>query len=219
MQVKRAQWIGDALGEKPTFGLNEKGTPAFWYGASLYVQRAIVEEAKAVALAAVGTDIGEANETKEKVEIAQAKMTDEDRRVVVGPDGTITIPAVACSKPTKSTGKIILMKSFGDGFQLHYSRTGGANQEFEYTFDSPKAGKYKLTALVATPSWRQHLFVAVNGSKDKVDIALPHTVGMWETTEPVEIALVKGKNVLTFSREHESLKGVTIKELKLTPAE
>jgi hypothetical protein len=40
---------------------------------------------------------------------------------------------------------------------------------------------------------------------------------MWDTTEPVEIALVKGRNVVRFSREHESLKGVTIKEFTLTP--
>ena len=218
MQVKRAQWIGDVMGEKRTFGLCEKGAPAFWYGVSLYVQRVIVEEAKAVALAAVGVDIGEANETKEKVEIENASMTDADRKIVVGPDGTITIPAVGCSKPTESTSKIILMRSFGEGFQLHYNRTGGANQEFEYTFEVPKAGTYELTALVATPSWKQHLFVSTNGSKEKADIAMPHTVGMWETTAPVELTLAAGRNVLTFSREHKDLKGVSIKELTLTPA-
>ena len=52
---------------------------------------------------------------------------------------------------------------------------------------------------------------------EPVDIALPLTVGMWDKTEPVEVALVKGKNVLTFSRQHEGLKGVTIKDFSLTP--
>jgi len=59
--------------------------------------------------------------------------------------------------------------------------------------------------------------VSANGSDEKVDVALPHTVGMWETTSPVEVTLTAGQNVLTFSREHENLKGLSIKEFKLTP--
>ncbi|MHC4199400.1 MAG: hypothetical protein ACYSU0_05365, partial [Planctomycetota bacterium] len=86
LHVRRAQWIGDVLGEKRTFGLHS-GAPAFWNGVALYVQRAIIEEAKAVALAAVGTDIGEANESKVKEAIKAATMTEEDRKTVVGNDG------------------------------------------------------------------------------------------------------------------------------------
>ena len=103
-----------------------------------------------------------------------------------------------------------------DGNCRHRSRTGG-HEEFEYTFDAPKAGKYALTARVVTPSWKQHLFVAANGAKERTDIALPFTVGMWDKTEPVEVTLVEGENVLTFSRNHEGLKGVTIKDFTLTP--
>ena len=40
------------------------------------------------------------------------------------------------------------------GKQLHYARNGGA-QDFEYTFEAPRAGTYELTARVVTPSWRQ----------------------------------------------------------------
>jgi len=39
---------------------------------------------------------------------------------------------------------------------------------------------------------------------------------MWDTTQPVEISLVKGKNVLRFSREGAT-KGLTIKDFTLTP--
>lgn len=214
MQVKRAQWIGDVLGEKRTFGFLS-GDPAFWYGVSLYRQRAIIEEARAVALAAVGTDIGEANETKEKVDIAKVTITDADRKIAVDKNGAITIPAAAASKPTKSTGKIIFMKSNLGGKQLHYSRTGG-HQDFEYIVNAPKAGKYALTARVVTPSWKQHLLVAANGANQPVDMALPFTVGMWDRTDPVDITLVKGRNVLRFFREGE-VKGVTIKDFTLTP--
>ena len=40
---------------------------------------------------------------------------------------------------------------------------------------------------------------------------------MWETTGPVEINLAKGRNVLTFSRAHEGLKEVTIRDFTLVP--
>jgi hypothetical protein len=214
LQVKRAQWIGDVLGEPRTFGLLS-GDPAFWNGVALYVQRAIIAEAKAVALAAVGEDIGEANETNEEVDIANATLTDADRKIIVDKNGVITIPATACSKPTSSTGKIIFMESVLGGTQLHYSRTGDP-EEFEYTFDAPAAGKYSLSARVVTPSWKQHLLVAANGAKEPVDVALPHTVGMWDKTQPVEVNLARGRNVLRFSR-NEPVKGLTIKDFTLTP--
>ena len=212
MQVKRAHWIGDVMGEKRTYGFLS-GDPAFWNGVALYTQRAIIEDAKAKTLAAVG----EANETKEKVDMAKVAMTDADRKITVDNKGVVTIPASATSKPTESTGKIIFMESDLGGKQLHYSRTGKP-KDFEYAFDCPRAGKYALTARVVTPSWKQHLLVLVNGDKEPMDIALPFTVGMWGRTQPVELALVKGRNVLRFTR-NEPVKGLTIRDFTLTPAE
>ena len=215
MQVLRAKWIGDAMGEARTFGFLT-GDPAFWNGVALYTQRKIIREADAKTLAAVGEDIGEANETKEKVEIAKVTLSAEDRAIAVDGNGVITIPAAASSKPTESTGKILFMPSNLGGKQLHYNRNGEP-EEFEYTFEAPKAGKYALTARVVTPSWKQRLTVKANGSSP-VEIALPFTVGMWEQTEPVMITLQQGSNVLTFSREQDQgLKGVTIRDFTLTP--
>jgi len=215
LQVKRAQWVGDVMGEKRIFGLLS-GDPAFWNSVALYRQWGIIQEAKAVALEAVGTDIGEANESRVKEAIKVAALTEKDRKIVVGAGGVITIPAAACSKPTNSTRKIVFMKSNLGGMQLHYNRLG-KGEEFEYTFDAPAAGKYALTARVVTPSWKQHLSVAANGAKTPTDIVLPHTVGMWDTTQPVEVSLVKGRNVLRFWRDHERLKGLTIKDFTLRP--
>jgi len=218
MQVKRAQWMGNVMDEIPVYGFLS-GTPGLWYGISLYKQREIIEEAEAVALAAVGTELGEANESDVKYAIAQATMTEADKKVSVGRGGVITIPASACSNPTKSTGKIIFMQSVLGGKQLHSSRTGKP-QTFEYTFDAPKAGNYALTARVVTPTPDQLLAVAVNGAKEPVAIALPFTVGMWDKTAPVKIALKKGKNVLTFSRAGDDpnyIRGLTIKDFSLAP--
>jgi hypothetical protein len=41
---------------------------------------------------------------------------------------------------------------------------------------------------------------------------------MWDKTPPVELALVKGKNVLLFSRGGTNIKGLTLKDFTLTPA-
>jgi len=213
LPVQRAQWIGDALGEKRSYGFHA-GVPGLWNGVALYLQRAIADEAKAKTLAAVGTELGEANESKVK-DIEQVAVTDADRKVSVAADGTITVPAVACTSPTASTGKVIFMKSHGGGMQLHYGRIGEP-QPVEYTIDVPRAGRYALVAKVVTVSPDQHLFVAANGSAEAKDIPLPYTLGAWQKTAAVEVTLAAGKNVLRFTRE-EPVRGMSVKEFTLTP--
>ncbi len=218
MEVLRAYWFGDLAGEQRAYGFDagkKPSKPGFWNDLALSRRQQIVEDSKAIALAAVGTDIGEANESKVKDVITAIRISDADRQIVIAADGTITIPAVACSSPTNSTTKIRFMPSNLGGMQLHYARLGGA-EDFEYTLDAPADGKYKLTARVVTTSPEQHLMLAINGAKDATDIAVPFTIGQWNQTVPVEVALVKGKNVLRFSRP-EPVKGVTIKDFMLTP--
>jgi hypothetical protein len=214
LQALRAEWVGDVLGEQRAFGFCSEAS-GFWTGVALYRQRAIIEESKAVALAAVGTDIGEANESKEKDVVEATVVTEADRKIVIGQDGVIAIPAVACSIPATNTEKIVFMKSFLGGLQMHYNRNGKP-EAFEYAFDAPEAGKYALSARVVTVSPDQRLLVAANDAKASVDIAVPYTIGKWEQTQPVEVSLVKGKNVLRFTR-NEPVKGLTIKEFTLKP--
>lgn len=218
LQVKRAQWIGDVLGEKRALGL--VGTePGFWNGIALYRQHKIIREAKSVALAAVGEELGEANESDVDYAIESAKVSGVDKEIRVDAKGVIAIPAVACTTPAKSTSKIIFMDSFREGKQLHYSRTG-QDEDFEYAIEAPASGKYALTAKVASPSWKQHFHVIANQSKP-VNLALPHTLGLWDTTDPVTVELTKGPNTLRFTRQgvpHEVwVKGITFKEFELTP--
>jgi len=218
MMVKRAQWIGDVFNEERVFGLHS-GTPGFWYGVSLHTQRDIIEDLEAKALAAVGEELGEANESKVKYDEVETAVTDADREIVVDRGtGTITVPAAACSKPRGSTHKIRFMPSNLGGKQLHYNRVGKP-EEFEYVVDAPKGGAYRLTARVITPTPKQFLRVAVNGAKEPVDIELPLTAGLWGATEPVEIALSKGRNLLRFSRIGDDIRGLTIRDFTLTPKE
>jgi hypothetical protein len=79
-QVQRAQWVGDLLDEKRVYGFHAD-LSGIWNSVALYRQRAIIEEAKAVTLAAVGTDIGEANESKEKDVVREVALADEDKKV------------------------------------------------------------------------------------------------------------------------------------------
>ena len=209
LQVLRARWIGSALSDKG-------GVPSgFWHGVADFQQQAVIEKAKTVTLAAVGTDIGEANESKEKEAIKAAVVSEADRKIVGGPNGVITIPSVACSSPTNSTGKIRFMSSYLGGMQLHYGRLGNA-ESFEYTFEAPAAGAYALSARVVTVSPDQHLLVTTNDDKTPLNIAVPYTIGQWDQTLPVEVSLVKGKNVLRFTR-NDSVKGLTIKDFTLKP--
>jgi hypothetical protein len=216
MQVKRAQWIGDVMGEPRVYGLLAKETPEFWYGLSLYRQRALIADADMKTLAAAGEELGEANESHVKYAFVSPPVTEADRQVSVDAKGVITIPAAACTTPTESTGKIIFMDSNLGGKQLHYSRTGSP-ETFVYTIDVPKAGTYALSARVACPSWGQLLVVQVNDA-EPVEMELPLTVGLWGSMEPTEISLPKGKNVLTFSRTGDNIRGLTIKDFTLTPA-
>ncbi|MCB9880074.1 MAG: hypothetical protein H6835_20975, partial [Planctomycetes bacterium] len=219
LQIKRAQWIGDVAGEKRVFGALA-GDPGFWYGVALHRQRALIEAAQTKTLAAVGSELAEANESSVHYAVEAATVTDADRAIVSRDDGVLVIPAVACSSPAKSTRKIVFMPSNLGGKQLHYARNGG-DQDFEYSFDAPTAGRYALTARVVTPSWKQHLLVSANGGAP-VDLALPFTVGMWQTTEPVHVTLVAGRNVLRFTRvgapREVEVKGFTIRDFTLKPA-
>jgi len=213
-KVLRAQWIGEILGEEAyNDRLNIAG--GFWSAVAHCQAEAIVAAAKAVELGPLGQDIAEANQSKEAEAIEKAHITEADKKIVVGSDGAIAIPAAACSKPTGNTKTIAFMKSHAGGMQLHYNRLGG-EEAFEYTFDAPQAGKYALAARVATVSSDQKLSVAPNGLQEPIVVAMPCTLGMWQDTEPVEIALVKGQNVLRFTRK-APFRGLTIKQFTLTP--
>ncbi|MBT8044284.1 MAG: hypothetical protein KJO79_04975, partial [Verrucomicrobiae bacterium] len=113
---------------------------------------------------------------------------------------------------------IRFMPSNLGGMQLHYTRFGGADT-FAYTINTPAAGTYQLTARLVTPAPKQHLFLKVNKANKVTDIALPYTIGMWDQTKAVAVELKKGENVLTFSRGHYFMRGVTIRDFKLVPAQ
>jgi hypothetical protein len=202
LKALRAQWVGDALNEEPYNGfLQGRGGP--WNVLAHFKKRMIVAEAKPATLAALGAELGEANESAETkaMAVAKAAVTDADRKIVIGSQGTITIPAAACG------GGNPLVKSFLGGQQMIWS--GPVTCEIEV----PRAGTYALAARVVTLHGEDAVQLTLNGSKHPLAMAIPYTIGSWQQTAPVEVALVPGKNTLSFSKPATSL---ALKEIVLT---
>lgn len=209
MQVMRAHWTGEVMGESRAWGLLGKD-PGFWNGVALYTQ-------KAVNAAAYPEHPGEA-EPNGPPEVGKFLMEERDREITVGRDGVITIPAVAATESEGDTEKIIFMRNDDGGAQMHYRRVGGP-QPFQYRLDVPEAGKFSITAKVVTPRGTQSLLLVVNGGSP-VEIELPHTVGLWALTEPETIKLRAGRNTLSFNHQFDGVpKGFTIQNFTLNPIE
>lgn len=149
-------------------------TPEFWNGVALLTQRQMIETAGAKALAAVGTDIGEAKVSKKKEIYTAVKMSDAGRMIAIGRDGVVTIPAAATTKPETSTGRILFTNSVLGGKQLHYGRNSGA-QDFEYAVQLPAAGRDRRRDDQAV-----HAHTSATAVKDGTDNGTGERAGMAE---------------------------------------
>jgi len=124
LKVKRAQWVGDVMGEKRVYG-KHGGNPGLWNGISLQTQEAVIKASKAVTLDALGSELGESNRPLTLAEKASAiEARPEDKKIAYGANGVITIPAAALSKPAKGARDVNLMKSFTGGMQMFLPRFG-----------------------------------------------------------------------------------------------
>jgi hypothetical protein len=207
LKVQRAQWISRILGETQ-YNHRKAIEGGFWSQLAQYQAQSLASTA--VTLGPLGKELAEANETKGKQKIDNAKVEAADQNIVSSADGSITIPAVAHSSPA---GSFAAMKSFTEGMQLHI--TGG--YKAEYVVDVPQAGKYTLSAHMATLQDGHKLWIAVNNPQQPIPFPVPYTVGLWQESKPIEITLVKGKNTLHIALEKES-RGVSVKEFQLKPA-
>ncbi len=206
LKVLRAQWVSRILGEE---AYNDRRQIPGGLWSSLAHYEAMVIAAHAVELGPLGQELAEANESLDKMNADQAAVKMADQQVTTGPDGAISISAVM---HCKATGPAMILKCFTGGQQMNCS--GGFKTQ--YVFTAPQAGRYALTARVATLQEGQKFLFAAN-AKPAVEFAVPYTVGLWQTTRPVEVSLVKGQNVLNFEVQAGS-RGVAIKQFTLTPA-
>ncbi len=223
-RVLRAQWVGDALGKEDVSIRHYGKGGGFWDGLAFYKKRAIAEDAEAkveTELANLSEDearlLGESDEILGDGKENAIEIPDEDRKIVIAADGTITIPAAACSKPTSNTDKIAFIESWGGGVQVHYARLGNRPELLRYTVELPASGKYELIARVATVGTKQQAIFRLN-RRTLVDVPLPYTKGMWKETEPVSIDLREGRNTIMVTCRAPN-RGVSIKEFRLKPVQ
>ncbi|MFM8594079.1 MAG: hypothetical protein ACKOCK_06790, partial [Chloroflexota bacterium] len=217
-QVRRAQWIGDACGEQDvsmargTFGL--KG--GFWDGLAFVKKQLIVKKAEIAALELVGgMKLGESDELLGDEKGEAIEIPDSYKEIKVADDGTITLPAVACYSPRESSDRILFLKSWDDGYQLHYSRLGVQPELVKYRVEVPADGEYELTAQAATVSPNLEALVRINRD-EPTPFAMPYTKGLWETSEPVRVTLSAGRNTISVTARSPN-RGVSIKHWQLKP--
>ena len=216
LKVKRAQLIGEAIGEPRIYGLHGGESPGLWHSVAIAVQDGIADQVKA--------NREKDSSRDKKPEIEKTVITDDDRKVVSDSSGVITIPAVATKIPEQNTAIpgwglmeiVTFTESNLGGKQLHFSRYG-SSQTLEYTFDVSMAGKYELTSRMASSRWDMSLLVSVNDASP-VTMAIPFNSGLWDTSKPVTINLKAGSNTLVIARSQDMRKGIAIKDFTLTPA-
>ncbi len=217
-KVVRAQWIGDALGEKDVnIGPGQVGTGGgFWDGLAYCKKQAIVKDAEVKALELMGgMKLGESDELMGDEVGAEIEIPDESKEIVVESDGTFIIPAVACSSPKKSSDRILFMENETGGYQLHYSRLGAQPELVKYRVEVPAAGDYELAAEVSTVAPKQQILVRLN-REEPAPFDLPFTKGAWETTKPLKVSLAEGRNTISITARAPN-RGVSINRFRLTP--
>jgi formylglycine-generating enzyme required for sulfatase activity len=130
LEVKRAWWIGDIMGEPHSYGEHGQRTgPAFWNGVALAKQSQIIEDSKAIALDALGAEFAEADGPNVATDVKASSGSPKDHQIVRAADGTVTIPAVAFKAGKGGPGDedekpndVIAMKSFDGGMQVFLPR-------------------------------------------------------------------------------------------------
>jgi hypothetical protein len=216
--VRRAQWLGDAFDEKDVSiarGQSGKGG-GFWDSLAFMKKQIIVKEAEVKALELVGgMKLGESDELIGDEEGEKIEIPDADKAIKVSDDGTITIPAVACYSPRKSSDRILFLKSWDEGYQLHYTRLGQRPELFKYNIEVPADGEYELTAETATVSPNIEVLVRVNRD-EPAPFAIPYTKGFWKTSEPMKVKLSEGRNTISVTARTPN-RGASIKNWQLKP--
>jgi len=228
MQVLRAQWIGDALGQE-NVSLRQYGIGGgFWDGLAFYKKRAVVEDNAAAEKAAAEAELASLTAEEARLlgesdtilgddkEVEKIEIPEEDRKLVIAEDGTITVPAVACASPDNNTDKVLFLQSHDEGMQIHYQRMGSRPEILRYYVEAPAAGKYEVTTQVATVSPEGLETTFRINRRTMVNVSLPYTKGMWGQSKPEVIELKEGRNsiMITFRAPN---RGVSIKNLQFKP--
>jgi hypothetical protein len=216
--VLRAQWMGDAFAEEDVnIGPGKYGIGGgFWESLAFVKKQLIVKKAEMKALELVGgMELGESDNLIGDEKGETIDIPEEFTEIKVAEDGSITIPAVACYSPRESSDRIIFLKSWDKGYQLHYSRLGQRPELFKYRVELPAETEYELTADVATVSLNSELLVRINRD-EPMPFAIPYNKGFWSTSKPIRVKLSEGRNTISITARTPN-RGVSIKNWYLKP--
>lgn len=200
LKVLRAQRASRALGEQARNG-HRRIDGGFW--SRLAHHQSVIMASQSVELGPLGKELAEANESKAAQKPEKSAAAETDRKIVSDAAGRLIIPAVAHEKPA---GPFAMARSFSGGQQMHCQ----AGYTSQLVFDAPRAGRYQLTARVATFAEGQKFLVAPNDSSQPTEIPVPFTTGLWQETPPAGITLTQGRNVLRLALPQGS-RGVTVR--------
>jgi len=201
-KVLRGQWVASALGED---SVNPRWTPTnpssygqggFWSALMLYLKKTVVADNGPAPVRPLGKSV-----VPTKIESLMQAWSKKRPTPVITTDshGMITIPAAAISAKNGSV-TIMPRADSEEGEQLLHGGGGWDvdNHAFEYEVSVDEAGTFYLVANFST--WHMNLDLFLTGTAEEVKIPVFWSHGHWMETQPVEIKLSKGKNVLRFSR-------------------
>lgn len=209
-QILRTSWVGLAKDEAPAPYAGGGGARIYaegglWSALSVYMQKVVANES-----VPMNRTLPASDPSGNKIDAALAYRATPPApppAVTTAADGTIEIPAVSFASKNHSA-PVSVMKSFLEGSQLLSNGCTSSvgppcfepsSSSVTYEVTPKAAGSYYLTANFSTWHMDQDLFVSVNGAK-QVEVGMFYTLGWWNESQPVEVALTEGKNTLVFTR-------------------
>jgi len=223
-QFLRGEWVSNARDDAPVPGTwnprnpSSYGQGGLWAALSLYIKRVSVHVTHNGTT--IPRDIGPSVvATRTAAYLAKVASKPAVGKITTLPDGTIRIPGDAFTSKNKTTSLDIL-PSYDEGQQVMHN--GGDPDDptassWEYTVTVENDGTYYLVVNFTTWHMQTDLWVSTAADPATDPKPTPNglfwTVGYWNETQPVEVALVKGENKLTFWRA--STREISIKEILL----
>lgn len=205
-QVLRGGWLARALGEEPvdpSWGPRNPsscGKGGNWSALMLYAKKIFVNETSPIPPRHVGPSLVP---TKVQALVDAWPQKWPTPNITIDAQGNIHIPAAAYFY-TNHSANIDVMKSYDlKGEQLLHN--GGeyvdpTSSSFAYELNMAQAATRYLTANITTWHMNTDLSVSYNSSSDPISLPVFYTVGHWNETQPIELRLVQGRNVLYFYR-------------------
>lgn len=183
LRVKRAMWIGDVLGETRQYG--GEGKPGTWNGVSLLTQQKVIKDSKAVTLAPLGEEFGEADEPTLAEQVIASPSTENDKKIVAHSDGSIEIPAAAFTTPQNELKGVAVMKSFSGGMQIYLPNFGAGGRPVyrgggwkSSANDCSSERRIRESGLGGYPNWGFRVAVTPASGESSPELALDLGAGV-----------------------------------------